>query len=247
MGGLAAVTFIGLDLAVSRDSDFAVVDSAGNCSFGTVKSAQDGLEERVADIVGESFVLAIDGPQGLAGCRTQPGGRDAERILKPPVRMPHDAPSCPGIGAYSQYAYASLRLFRNLTLDARFRLLGLDGTDKSETTLLEVFPGAAWKALSNGEKLPGKRTNAGVSERYKILSASLQFPDGESLTHDQLDAALAAMLARELRRRKVELVGKEPWVDESAGFLREGYIVQPMKPDTSNAGHSPLITDEPTR
>lgn len=245
------VYFIGVDLAIARPSDCAVLDRDLNCEFGTWTYREDG-SGIIPDVVGdEHFVLAIDGPQGLAGGPAAAAGRQSEMKLNAPARMPYGALG-PGVSGYSQYAWASLRLFRALVKDPRFKLLGLNETDKRDATLIEVFPGAAWRALA-GEPLSKKTTRRGRTERQELLSKiqpALRFPTGDLATHDQLDAALSAWIARELHRDEESVcgVGEKPWFDEKAGFLREGYIVQPSSRTVPKTAQGLLkLAPSPTR
>lgn len=219
------MTFIGLDLAENR-SDYARLDEDLNCSFGKWEYREDGSGLPPVGVNAESSVIAIDGPQGLAGCARAPM-RVSEWKLSTPGRSPSRLPD--PTKPYAGFTRRSVALFTALVQTSHCRLLGLDGTRPRDATLIEVFPGAAWKVLSD-RVLPAKRRIDGRKARRRILEdLGLQLDCRTEIpTHDQLDAAIAAWIAYRLRSGKADLIGKEPRLDESAAFLREGFIVQPQ-------------------
>ena len=219
--------FVGLDLAVARASAYAVLHSTMECSFGWWDYREDGVGI-IPSVVGDrSFVLAIDGPQGWAGSAGR-RRRYCEESLNTPGKAPYER----NPGFAREYIVKSVGLFARLTKQEGFHLLGLDGTSAHAATLTEVYPGSAWRVLAN-EPLPGKDTAAGLDSRRKLLEErGLTFPVGCAPNHDQLDAALAAWIAHELRRDEdsVRLVGEAPRIDDKTGCLREGYIAHPTPP-----------------
>jgi predicted nuclease with RNAse H fold len=67
---------------------------------------------------------------------------------------------------------------------------------------LEVFPYAAFRVLAGGERLAPKRTAAGAWSRIALLEqAGLSKPPLQGLSHDLLDAAVAALVALHRERR----------------------------------------------
>ena len=232
--------FVGLDLAVARASAYAVLHPRMQCSFGWWDYREDG-EGIIPSVVGDKpFVLAIDGPQGWASAGER---RCCERRLNTPGKASFDrSPRFAG-----EYIAKSVGLFGRLRMQQEFRVLGLDDTEGNAATLIEVYPGGAWKVLANGP-LPRKDTAGGLDIRRKLLEEKgLTFPVGCAPNHDQLDAALAAWVARELRRDEgtVRLVGKGPWFDWRAECLREGFIVQPAPP--ARTATRPPFKVKPTR
>jgi len=102
---------------------------------------------------------------------------------------------------------------------------------KSEASLIEVYPGSAWPILA-GCRLQKKSLLEGRRARYALLvRRGLTFAQGYSIerppTHDQLDAALAAYIAYLFGNGKTNDYGINPFQDPSLGTLREGLIVQP--------------------
>ena len=222
--------FIGVDLTdpaagTPRPCDVAVLDGDLTCIFSQWDYREDGLSIVPPMVVGRPFVLAIDGPQGLAG---QPGAtvRESERIVNAPGRTPYELPS--NGRPYSGFIAGSVRLFHSLvTSGARFRLLGLNDVPVREANLMEVFPGGGWRVLA-GSPLPAKRSAEGRRRRFDLLGAQgVSFPNGPVPTDDQLDAAMAAWTAYCMVTGNARLEGGAPVLDASTGVIREGYIVQP--------------------
>ncbi len=232
--------FIGLDLtdptaAQQRPCDYAVLDTDLTCSFGQWDYREDASHIIPDRAIGRSFILAIDGPQGLAGS-PEATMRESERRVNAPGRTPYTLPA--DGKPYSGLIVGSVRLFHRLVESgSRFRLLGLDGIPASNSTLIEVFPGGAWKAVSNGTKLPTKRTLEGRQVRTELLSAlGVQLPTDDTPTDDQLDAAMAAWTAYKLWVGEAVIEGEGPRWDAEAGVIREGYVVQPAPaPETEVA------------
>ena len=223
--------FIGLDLsdptaAQQRPCDYAVLDTELVCTFGQWDYREDASHIIPDRAIGRSFILAIDGPQGLAGS-PDAAMRASERRVNAPGRTPYTLPA--DGKPYSGLIIGSVRLFQRLVESgSRFRLLGLDGTPASNATLIEVFPGGAWKVISNGTKLPKKRTLEGRQARTEMLTTlGVQLPSEDSFTDDQLDAAIAAWTAYKLWLGEAVIEGEGPRWDADAGVIREGYVVQP--------------------
>ena len=232
--------FVGLDLAVARASARAVLHTTMQCSFGWWDYREDGVGI-IPGVVGDRpFVLAIDGPQGWAATGTQ---RCCEERLNTPGKAPFDRnPKFAG-----EYIANSVDLFGRLRTQPGFRVLGLDDTEENPATLIEVFPGRAWRVLTE-EPLPQKDTAEGLHRRRELLERrGLTFPTGSAPNHDQLDAALAAWIAHELHRDEdsIRRIGQEPCFDRKAGCLREGFIVQPAPP--AEVAPRPLFEVEAAR
>lgn len=223
--------FIGLDLSDPttsrpRPCDYAVLDGNLTCTFGQWEYREDGARIIPDAALGRSFILAIDGPQGLAG---EPGAtvRESERLVNAPGRSPYDMPA--GGRPYDGLITGSVELFyRLVTSGSRFRLLGLDGAPPVTSTLLEVYPGGAWKAMASGP-LPPKLTIDGRHARAALLAGQgVELPPDGVPTDDQLDAAAAAWTAYKFSLGEVRIEGQAPEIDEQAGVIREGYIIQPV-------------------
>lgn len=67
---------------------------------------------------------------------------------------------------------------------------------ENQAVLLEVYPADLWKKWA-GRALPKKQTPEGRRERWELLRGQgLELPlDAAGITHDQLDAAAAALAA----------------------------------------------------
>ena len=236
-GIMGARYYIGLDLtdpfaANQRPCDVAVLGPELDCTFSTWEYRADGSGIIPPRALGRSFILAIDGPQALAGT---PGAtvRESERLVNAPGRTPYEMPE-PG-RPFAGFIRGSVQLFYNLVESgSRFRLLGMEDVPPGDANLLEVFPGGAWRILSPSQ-LPAKRTLEGRSSRRALLEAcGIVFPTDDMPTDDQLDAAMAAYVAFAFERGNVKIEGAGPVLDPDAGAIREGYVVQPLGP---GAGH----------
>ena len=171
------------------------------------------------DVAAEGFVVAIDGPQGLAAKgRTM---RQAERLLRAAGKS---GESFARAGSpYAGFVRGSVELFGALRKSG----LGLLGEAPWETTtLLEVYPGDAWPKWA-GRRPPKKTLPSGRRARYDILREhGLELPVGcDAITHDQLDAAAAALIAYLWATGNAREFGDPPVWDSEAGCLREGIIV----------------------
>lgn len=176
-----------------------------------------------ADVAADGFVLALDGPQGLAA----PGRplRAAERALRTAGKT---GSKMPRKGPYAGFLRGSVELFAAL----RRTGLGILGEVPDEkAVLMEVYPADLWARLAKGRRLPSKRTPAGLRVRWELLRSEgveleSQHPLGpKDMTHDQLDAAAAAFAAYLWATGKARLAGEPPAWDEAVGCLREGFIV----------------------
>ena len=224
--------FIGLDLSdpyagKKRPCDVAVLDGDLHCTFDRWDYKEDGSGIVPARALGRAFVLAIDGPQGLAGT-PEATMRESERLVNAPGHTPYELPA--DGRPYEGLIKGSVKLFHRLvTSGSRFRLLGIDGIPPSDANLIEVFPGSAWRIVAD-QPLPPKRTLDGRKARYELLQ-SLDFTfDGDELpTVDQLDAAMAAWVAYCFNEGEAKAEGQAPMLDANAGAVREGYVVQPVK------------------
>ena len=235
---------IGLDLAdpyaaKKRRCDVAVVDPDLRCTFDDWAFDEAGSGIVPSRALGRSFLLAIDGPQGLAGEKGA-AMRQSERLVNAPGHSPYDFPE--DGRPYEGLITASVRLFHRLvTSGGRFRLLGLDGIPPNDANLMEVFPGAAWRTVADS-RLPAKRTQEGRSARFELLQRlGLTFDGTELPTVDQLDAAMAAWVAHRFDFEDVRIEGRAPELDDEAGVIREGYIVQPATAADRGAGDGETV------
>ena len=222
--------FVGVDLTdltkpQPRPVDVAVLDESLNCLFRQwhYNGSLDGI---IPDVVeGSPFVMAIDGPQGLAGS-VDAGMRVAERKLGTQAKSTYELPNS---GPFKGYVKGSVILFKQLAAhNAAFLLCGLDGANHFDATLIEVYPGHTWNQLSR-QRLPKKKLLVGREARLKIIQPlGITMADTKLPNHDQLDAAIAAWTAYRFAQGKAVLHGCPPTLDQIADVIREGYIVEPL-------------------
>lgn len=173
---------------------------------------------------------AIDGPHALAS----PGEpvRRAERLLRAPGRTPDSLEAISG--PYAGFVRTSVELFASL--DRSGIQVGRLGSEPSPDPTVSVgtrgpgpvaefYPGGIWNRLV--PRLPRKSSAAGLAARRSILEAlGIAFPP-ERLTHDQLDAALGALLVAAweglVPGLAVERIG--PPLVRDGSTMREGAIL----------------------
>lgn len=220
----ATCVYLGVDItdryAVSRRAmDVCGLEIRGNNLIPHFWTWSWGPGESIdlTDLLPEiSFAKSVmlDGPQGLArvGC----GIRSSERSLaaagktadiRPPLSQP-----------YGGFVASSLDLF------AAFHAAGLFDPSSPRTQLQEVYPAAIWTRLAR--RLPNKRRRDGRQARAAILQAlGVAVPDA-LLSHDELDACAAALLAAAADGRiqgiNVVAVGDPVYWDDETVCLREG-------------------------
>jgi hypothetical protein len=233
-GPMGSRYYVGLDLTDpyagrKRPCDLAVLGPALDCTFAKWNYQADGTGIVPSRALGRSFIMAVDGPQGLAG-KPEATVRESERLVNAPGRTPFDLPE-PG-KPYAGFIKGSVLLFyRLVTSGSRFRLLGLDDVPAGDANLIEVYPGGAWKIVSD-QPLPPKRTVDGRSARVDVLkSLGITFESRDLPTDDQLDAALAAWTAFSFDQGRAKAEGLNPEMDHEVGAVREGFVVHPLPPD----------------
>ncbi len=216
--------FLGADLTdptarESRPVTVAAMDRWRRVRFRTwtFEPSGDGLVS--SDIASDGFVLAIDGPQGLAAAGKKV--REAEKLLRAAGKSGEKLPEAGT--PYAGFIAGSVALFTSLR-KAGFGLLG--EAPHERTSLLEVYPGDLWPKWA-GHRLPKKTLLQGRRARYDLLRGlGLELPIGaDAITHDQLDAAAAAFTAYLWATGKAKEYGLPPVWDEKEGALREGMIV----------------------
>ncbi|MBM3939865.1 MAG: DUF429 domain-containing protein [SAR202 cluster bacterium] len=234
--------YIGLDLsdpyaASPRPCDVAMLSQGLECSFTTWDFQEDGTGIIPEAAIGRSFILAIDGPQGLAGADGAVS-RESERLVAAPGRTGYRLPE-PG-KPYNGLIMGSVRLFQNLVaLSPRFRLIGMEGIDDAVANLLEAFPGGAWR-VAGGVGLPAKRTLEGRRARLDLVrQLDIRLPaEPELPSADQFDALMAAWTAWCFGNGLASKKGLPPTRDPETGIIREGYVVLPA-PELADDGRTP--------
>lgn len=158
----------------------------------------------------------IDGPQALAA-----DGRSlraSERLCRAAGKTPDQLARLSG--PYAGFLRTSLELFA--AVDRAGMLVSPSGLAAG---VCEVYPGHLWTRLAPG--LAPKASALGVRQRAAALSACRVALGGAALTHDRLDAALAALAAAAARGAApglaVVAIG-EPLRRRPTGELEEGPI-----------------------
>jgi len=221
----ARAWFVGVDLtdlsaASPRPVDVAYMDRWRRVTFATWSFEPGGAGLLPPEKLRDGAVVAIDGPQGLAA----PGrtAREGERVLRCAGKTPDRLPS-PGTSPYAGFLRGSVLLFSAL----RATGLGVFGeVPQDRAVLLEVYPADLWKKWA-GHALPKKQTTEGRRARWDLLRGQgLELPlAAGDITHDQLDAAAAALAAYLWATGRTNAWGEAPRWDEAAGTLREGFLV----------------------
>ncbi len=223
--------FVGLDMVDGtkqppRKVDLAFLDQSLVCKFGTWDFDPQG--RGLDQLKASEYILAIDGPQGLAGSPDK-RMRECEREGGTPGKSPYEFPSLDRWGA--GYVISSIKLFAALFQSRAFELHGLTSADQA--TLIEVYPGKGWRRLAkssgaNPKELVRKTRQEGREQRLRLLKQNGIRPVSDRLpTHDQLDAALAAFAALRFAGGTHMQEGVPPFWDIAKQVLREGFIVYP--------------------
>jgi hypothetical protein len=245
--------YIGIDLTDPRSDikapkpcDVAVLDPQLSCRFSQWTYSERGESIVPETALGRSFILSINGPQGLTSNKDA-GSRQSELSVQRSVGIGipgHTRYELPSNGTpFAGFISGSVKLFHWLaTSGSRFRLLGMEGVSQNDANLIEVYPGAGWRTLVGAEKLPRKDTLKGREARRTLLEVQgVTFLAGKPPSTDQLDAAMASWTAYCFDTDQVSLEGLAPWRDEAKSVMREGYIVQPA-PVTQEAAAKPIVT-----
>ena len=225
--------FIGLDMVDGcrpspRKVDLAFLDRSLVCAFDQWDFDPSGKGLFPGQLKPPGFVLAIDGPQGLAGSPGDPMRR-CERAGGVAGKSPYDFP--PLNRPFAGFIVSSVRLYVTLWQSGKFHLHGLPSSSTHEASLIEVYPGKAWADLAKRRQIPlteKKQRLEGRRQRQRLLEASgIRLSLSSLPTHDQLDAALAALIAFLFAEDKATEQGAQPFWDDAVQVLREGFIVYP--------------------
>jgi hypothetical protein len=165
-------------------------------------------------------VAMLDGPQALASkgrtlrvCERQSAAVGKTPDVRPTLRKP-----------FAGFICSSLELF------AALRDNGIAVSPPVVGGVSEVYPGHIWPTISGARPLPQKSTELGRLARRLILEA-LGITELPRLpTHDQNDAAIAAMLAAAADNQVAGVDAVylgEPLSVDLDGTLREGPMVVP--------------------
>jgi len=225
--------FVGIDLTdpfskCQRRCTRAILKADLSCTFDKWTYARTGSAIVPSQLVHLPYIVAIDGPQGLAGsagakmriCERQLRAAGKSSYTFRPIGQP-----------YAGFVRGSVELFYSLYRSATFRIHGMD--QEPEANLIEVYPGAAWPVLAD-QTLRDKKLLEGRKDRHDLLARlGITFTHKQGIemppTHDQLDAVLAAYIAYLFSIGKTNDHGEKPFEDTSTKILREGLIVQPVK------------------
>ena len=226
--------FIGIDLSDpfakhKRTCTRAILRADFYCTFDDWEYDSTGSAILPLEAAHLPYIVAIDGPQGLAGSPNR-GMRLCERQLGAAGKSTYDFR--PIDQPYAGFVCGSVRLFYSLYKTRNFQLHRTQKVRSSEIKLIEVYPGSAWIVLA-GCRLKKKTLLEGRMARYKLLlRCGVSFPQEYSIemppTHDQLDAAVAAYIAYLFNSGETRDYGEDPFEDANVGILREGLIVQPV-------------------
>jgi NAD(P) transhydrogenase len=223
MAPAARPWFLGVDLTDPFDSAprpvvVAAMDRWRRIRFRTWTFDPSGVDIVTAGVAADGYVLAIDGPQGLPADGRR--FRASERALRDTVTVDRELPNT--LKARPEPP-ASARLFAGL----RAHGLGVLGeAPADETVLLETYPADLFAKWAR-RRLPKKTTPQGRKARWDVLRGQgLELPIGaDAITHDQLDAAAAALCAYLWATGNARELGERPTFDAGRGLLREGLIV----------------------
>jgi len=224
------LVFFGIDLSIARPSARAALNTNFVCTFDEwqYNNTADGIIPK--ENISQRSILAIDGPQGLAGL-PEDAMRKSDRLLGAAGKSPYDFPMKGK--PYAGFVRGSVVLFYSIYRSHHFHVNGMTETERFYHTVIEVYPGAAWRVLNNGIWLSKKRSKSGREERFNLLKKlGLTFPQFVSPdlpTHDQLDAAVAAYTGYLFANNRTVIHGDYPSEDLKNEVLREGFIVQPEK------------------
>lgn len=190
---------------------------SGGRGTATEVRVPSSLSDAIEAYLKAGAIVAIDGPQGLAGL---PGAkaRACERALASAACVGHELPG-PGRPA-AGFVEGSVRFFAGLIRRSSMRLHGLCA--HSEANLIEVRPAAGWLLLAERKPSATLARRAALLERRGLKLRPM------TLNGAFLDAALAALTGACFRHGAAGSVGHGPWLDSAVGLLREGYIVQPL-------------------
>ena len=172
----------------------------------------------------------LDGPQGLA--RAPATMRACERLTGAPGKTPHQRPAF--YVPFAGFIHSSVELFAALHT-AGILISPVAGQQGCG----EVYPGDMWTALV--PRLPKKGTPEGDRLRSAMLGLLGVTRLPPNVTHDQNDAAIAAVAAAALDGVvpgvAAQLVGDALHIDKG-GILREGPMVR-LSLTSADLRHTP--------
>jgi hypothetical protein len=251
--------FVGVDLtsafaASPRPIDIAVLDQGLNANFyfmewpdaETVTNRNATFTNTIFNQIrkdNERIIIAIDGPQGLAVDGNNI--RTCERILNAPGRTPSVLPPPAENGMpFHGFIRSSIDFFAGMiNSNPQRHLAGLNGVERIDADLFEVFPGSEWAVLAN-RKLPKKTTIDGRVQRLALFqNLHINFLNADIPTPDQNDALIGAYLAWCVHNREttVDLVGVPP-TQTNDDEIREGFILHANSSVSEMAINTPCLT-----
>jgi hypothetical protein len=187
----------------------------------------EALAALAADHGSQAFLL--DGPQGW---KAPENGLEHSRRCEKELAT-QGKTGLPGHtkpASFRRFAEFSVELFDVLDALGFPRLARRNGGPGQ--TSAEVYPTSAWRALEISP-LPSKRraTGSDISERLRVLEATVGLSFHGAPNHDELQAMVAGVAVSSLASGEwssLPLAGTEPLVLH--GTWREGYILNPELP-----------------
>lgn len=191
--------YVGIDLG-QRRVHVVALDAGLRLATATVVDVAE--IETLRDQLEQAEVVAIDAPAALS---TAPHASD--ETLSPKFRSARCAEIALGRehAIWVPWVTPTADLPLPSWMDVGFRVFEL--AKASGAQAVEVFPHAGFRTLAGG-KVPSKQTAEGLRVRAKLLQKGGVAVDAlEMWSHDSLDAALAALVARDVARGTAVRVG----------------------------------------
>jgi hypothetical protein len=218
--------FIGADLTDGTVARPRPADVCGLRREGTGLTAKfwewtwvgEGLNEIVAELRGCRCAM-LDGPQGLAASGRSM--RACERFAAAAGKTPDSREKIVRGRPFAGFVLTSLDLFA--ALDAHGLAIS---SPEFVGGVGEVYPAHLWRLLSTA--LGKKTTHVGVAQRSALLAACGVRLPAIPVSHDQLDAAIAALVAAAACGAAPGLTARylgDPLVRRPDGTLEEGPMV----------------------
>jgi len=234
---------VSVDLAYRdyRDFGMAVLDSGSlGAKYELLRFANDSAQtptpEHVAAVIIDACsstnasIILLDGPQGWKDpSNGLVHSRVCERLLNAPAKtgLPGNVKPAP----YTKFVEFAIHVFDAFEMRG-WKRFNPTAWHPGDPVVVESFPLAAWRSLRL-PSLPAKRKARDEDIRCHLehlVGAGLIVGDGQTPTHDQLQALAAGLAGLGIEARaehRYEAIGAPPFMLDHA--WREGYIVNPLK------------------